>query len=277
MPPPEFPATETDLLEFAPDLDPGSLNGNGRQFASARPLKPIARKTCKADVVIISDIHLGSEVCRARELRQALRDWMPFKRLIILGDFFDDLNFSRLRKHHFGLMDDIRKLTNPGHGVHVDWIEGNHDVQADEVIRRIIGAHVQPELVLEMFGTRYLFMHGHQFDNFLTDHPVISVVASKVYDAVQMREDSRKKSLSRWLKKKSKGWLRVCHKVETRALEYAATRGVDCIVCGHTHYHFTKPRNEPSKIKYVNSGCWTDSPATILTITEEGLRRHEYY
>ena len=242
----------------------------------ARAGERLGKKLYKTDVVIISDIHLGSEVCRAKELREAIKEWLPFKRLIILGDFFDDLNFSRLRKHHFGLMDDIRKLTKPIHGVRVDWIEGNHDIQAHEVIRRIIGAHVHDEMILDLYGKKYLFMHGHQFDDFLTEHPVITVVAGKVYEAVQRREDGRKKSLSRWLKKKSKGWLRVCQKVEEKAISYANQRGADFIVCGHTHYHDGSRRHSRSKIRYINTGCWTDAPSTLITIDDKGMRRHHY-
>ncbi|MCC6545750.1 UDP-2,3-diacylglucosamine diphosphatase [Candidatus Sumerlaeota bacterium] len=229
---------------------------------------------CRTDTIVISDVHVGSEVCRATQLRRALKEWMPFRRLVILGDFFDDLNFSRLRKEHFGLMDDIRRLSTR-HRIQVDWIEGNHDSAAHEVVRRIIGANVHNELVLDLHGKRYLFIHGHQFDEFLTDHPIITVVASKVYGSVQRREGGRKKSLSRWLKKKSKKLLNVSEKVERRAISYARRKSVDYIVCGHTHYHGeTPPHGGP--IKYVNSGCWTDAPSTLITIDAGGLKKHKY-
>ena len=247
-----------------------------------KPLRPTHKvrlgmpdSAFRADTLIISDIHLGSEVSRAKQLREALQEWYPFRRLIILGDLFEDLNFSRLRKHHFGLIDDFRRLTSPRRGVRVDWIEGNHDEAAHDVVRAMIGANVQKELIVEMAGKRHLFMHGHQFDDFLTDHPIISTVAGKFYEAVQKRE-TRTRSVSRWLKRKSKGWIGVCRKVERKAIEHAMDRNVDYIFCGHTHYHEASKNVHPSGIQYVNTGCWTDAPSTILTLGPEGIRRHLY-
>ncbi|MBI1292559.1 UDP-2,3-diacylglucosamine diphosphatase [bacterium] len=232
-------------------------------------------KTLKADTVVISDVHLGSHVCRAKELRKALRSWFPFRRLIILGDLFDDLNFSRLNKHHFGVIDDFRRLTSSKRGVEVDWIEGNHDQEAHDVIHRIIGANVHDELVLEFGKHRYLFMHGHQFDNFLYDHPIISVMAGKIYEKVQSREGGSN-NMSRWLKKKSKGWLKVCKKIEEKAILYAASREADFIVCGHTHYHDADTETPQKMVQYINTGCWTDSPSTLTVFDEKGYRHHLY-
>lgn len=234
------------------------------------------RKSLKTNMVIISDIHLGSEVSRAREARKAIAEWYPFERLIILGDLFDDLNFTRLRKHHFGLLDDLRRLSNPKRQVTVDWIEGNHDDKAHEMIRRIIGANVHKEMILESDGKRHLFIHGHQFDNFLIEYPRITLMANNIYDVVQRREGERK-SLSRWLKRKSKGWLSVCRKVEMRALEYARSKDVDYILCGHTHYHNENTGVDGRGIKYVNTGCWTDTPSTLVTIGTDGIQKHLYH
>lgn len=235
-----------------------------------------SRKSLKTNVVIISDVHLGSGVCRAGDLRRAIAEWYPFERIVILGDLFDDLNFSRLKKHHFGLLDDFRRLSNPSRGVAVDWVEGNHDRQAHEIIHRMIGANVYDELMLEMDGRNYLLLHGHQFDSFLVEYPRISVLAESLYGVVQNRE-GESKSLSRWLKRKSKGWLKVCRKVEERAVAYARARGADVILCGHTHYHNSGGTGEERDVRYINTGCWTDTPGTLTTIGPDGLHKHMYY
>jgi len=47
------------------------------------------------DTVIISDLHLGSEVSQAGAALAFLQS-IHFKRLILLGDIFADLNFRRL-------------------------------------------------------------------------------------------------------------------------------------------------------------------------------------
>lgn len=238
------------------------------------PTVKTRRKSLKTDTVVVSDIHLGSEVCRAKHLRRALAEWFPFRRLIVLGDLFDDLNFKRLKKNHFGVLDDIRRLTKPKRGVVVDWVEGNHDVGLDRVIPHLIGARIHRELLLELHGRRYLFIHGHQFDGFLNEHPVATAVATKFYEAVQRREGEAAR-MSRWLKRQSKQWVKASMTVEAQAREYGRRKGVDAVLCGHTHYDDSRPARR-GEVEYHNTGSWTDAPSTLTTIDEDGVRRHLY-
>ena len=52
------------------------------------------------DTLILSDVHLGSDTSRAREATCVLKE-NRFRRLILLGDIFADLNFRRLTKEHW--------------------------------------------------------------------------------------------------------------------------------------------------------------------------------
>ena len=52
------------------------------------------------DTLILSDLHLGSEISRAEQAARMLRE-NRFRRLILLGDIFSDLNFGRLTKPHW--------------------------------------------------------------------------------------------------------------------------------------------------------------------------------
>ena len=65
----------------------------------------------KVDTIIISDVHLGSEVARPGQIIEMLSLY-SFNRLILLGDIFDNLNFARLKKDHWNLLSNIRKLSN---------------------------------------------------------------------------------------------------------------------------------------------------------------------
>ena len=49
------------------------------------------------DTLILSDLHLGADMSRAREALRVLRR-NKYRRLILLGDIFADLNFGRLKK-----------------------------------------------------------------------------------------------------------------------------------------------------------------------------------
>ncbi len=83
------------------------------------------------DTLILSDVHLGAEVSRARAATEMLRE-NSFRRLILLGDIFADLNFSRLKKEHWKFLGAIRKLSNPKRNVEVVWVEGNARSRIDQ-------------------------------------------------------------------------------------------------------------------------------------------------
>src|SRR5690606_9431083 len=101
-------------------------------------------------------------------------------------------------------------------------------------------------------------------------------LACRVYESVQRREGDRR-SVSRWLKKKSKTLLSASRRVEQKALLHAGLRGADFILCGHTHYHLPNPDTTGQTAEYINTGCWTDLPSTLTTIGPDGLRKHLYY
>ncbi|MEJ2006939.1 MAG: UDP-2,3-diacylglucosamine diphosphatase, partial [Acidobacteriota bacterium] len=111
------------------------------------------------DTIIISDLHLGSVVSRAEDARRMLQS-KTFRRLILLGDIFCDLNFRRLKSEHWALLSYIRKLSNPKRKVEVVWVEGNHDRGLSEVMSHLVGIKVYQEYRWKYVGTRYLAVHG---------------------------------------------------------------------------------------------------------------------
>ena len=67
--------------------------------------------TPRYDCLVISDLHLGSDVCQAKLLEEFL-DWAVENcdELVINGDVFDDLNFKRLTKRHFACLKVISEI-----------------------------------------------------------------------------------------------------------------------------------------------------------------------
>ncbi|MDA4133278.1 MAG: metallophosphoesterase, partial [Thaumarchaeota archaeon] len=108
----------------------------------------------------MSDVHLGSSVSLAADLLLLLKT-SRFKRLILLGDIFQDLDFSRLTREHWRLLAHIRKLSNPKRGIEVVWVEGNHDAGIAEVMEHLIGVRVHQEYEWEWNGAKCLAIHGH--------------------------------------------------------------------------------------------------------------------
>lgn len=187
----------------------------------------------------------------------------------MLGDIFDDLNFNRLKKEHWSFLSYIRKLSNPKNNVEVVWVEGNHDEGLSKITSHFLGIKVYKEYSFSINNKKILAIHGHQFDRFLNENIIISNIASYIYDKIQ-RLSGEKQTLARWVKGKSKGWLRLANKIAVRASEYAKQRGFNTVVCGHTHQPL-HTRFEEMGVSFYNTGCWTEIPSTYITISREGV------
>jgi UDP-2,3-diacylglucosamine pyrophosphatase LpxH len=223
------------------------------------------------DAVILSDLHLGSDNSQARPLSRLLQTIhdreLPTARLILNGDVFDSIDFRRLKKHHWKVLSLVRKLSDE---VETIWICGNHDGSAD-IISHLLGVEVRDDYVLETGGRRVLLFHGHVFDEFLDNHPILSRVADAVYFFLQWIDRSH--YLAKVAKKGSKTFLRCAKKIEEGAIALAAKRGCDAVCCGHTHHAVV---NTDGPVHYFNSGCWTEKPCTYLTVQDGDIRLHTY-
>jgi len=223
------------------------------------------------DTVIISDLHLGSEVSRAGDALAFLQS-VQFRRLVLLGDIFADLNFRRLTKEHWKFLSYIRKLSNPKHDVEVVWVEGNHDHGLTEVMSHLVGVSVYQQYEWEYLGKRHLAIHGHQFDTFIINNIQISRIGQAIYLYLQ-KIDSRSKRLARLLDRLNTRWLRLSAQVAQAALSYAKQGRAERIFCGHTHVPLHMERDG---VEYFNSGAWVDLRCTYITVSREGVAIHEY-
>jgi UDP-2,3-diacylglucosamine pyrophosphatase LpxH len=215
------------------------------------------------ETLILSDLHLGSDLSRPEALLATLKKY-TFQRLLLLGDILDDLNFGRLPASHWNLLAYLRTLCEPGRNIEVVWVEGNHDRLLSRVTHNFLGLPVRKRYQWTSGGKTFLAMHGHQFDTFVARHPFVTEAACRLYVALQ-RLDSNHHRLSRFLKRTSKAWLRMSDLVAEGAVEYAARRGVDGIFCGHTHRPLSRIFG---KVMYHNTGCWTEKPASFITLTD---------
>lgn len=225
-------------------------------------------KKQKIHTVVISDLHLGSSVSQAKKVEKFLRS-IEFRKLILLGDIFESLDFRDLTPDCWSL---LRYIGNLSKERKIRWIEGNHDDRLAEVFGAMLGAKVYKEYSWQYKGKKYLAIHGHQFDRFLVDNVFLSFLATEVYLSIQ-KLDFEDKRISRFVKTTSKGWLRLSQKVALAAIRYGKKRGSDYVLCGHTHKALKKIGKRP---KYYNAGCWTDSPCTYLAIDDGKIQICEY-
>src|SRR5579864_5351576 len=224
-----------------------------------------------SDTLILSDLHLGAETSHAGDALRVLKE-NRFRRLILLGDIFADLNFRRLTKEHWKFLGYIRKLSNPKRAVEVIWVEGNHDHGLTEVMSHLVGVRVYQEYVWEYQGLRHLAIHGHQFDRFAVANAFLSKMGQLIFLQLQ-KMDSQNKRFARYLDRLNTRWLRLSEQVAHGALSYAKTGKAERIFCGHTHAALARERDG---VEYYNSGGWVDQRCTYVAIGPEGVAIHEY-
>jgi len=223
------------------------------------------------DSIIISDLHLGSELSRAGDALEFLQS-VTFKRLILLGDIFSDLNFRRLTREHWKFLSYIRKLSNPRHEIEVVWVEGNHDRGLSEVMSHLVGVPAYQQYAWEYQGRRHVAIHGHQFDRFCINNFLLSRLGEFIYLHLQ-KIDFSSKRFARYLDRLSTRWLRLSAQVARGALSYAKQGKAERIFCGHTHVSM---RREFDGVEYYNSGAWIDTHCTYITVSQQGVAIHEY-
>ena len=224
------------------------------------------------DTLILSDLHLGADMSRAREALRVLRE-NRYRRLILLGDIFADLNFGRLKKEHWKFLGFIRKLSNPKRNVEVVWVEGNHDHGLTEIMSHLVGVRVYQEYQWEYRGLRHIAVHGHQFDGFVVSNVRVSYLIGTLLYLQLQKWDSKNKILTRFLDRLNTRWLRLSSKVADGAITHARHHHAARIFCGHTHAALHKQENG---IDYFNCGAWIDAHPTYITVGEEGVQIHEY-
>lgn len=224
------------------------------------------------DTLIVSDLHLGADMSHAREALRVLKQ-TRYRRLILLGDIFADLNFGRLKKEHWKFLGFIRKLSNPKRHVEVVWVEGNHDLGLAQIMAHLVGVEVYQEYRWNYRGLAHVAVHGHQFDTFVVKNVRLNYWFGTLLYLQLQKWDTKSKSLTRLLDRLGTRWQRLSEKVADGALAHAARVGAARVFCGHTHAALVKQRDG---CEYYNSGAWIDEKLTYITVGEDGVQIHEY-
>jgi UDP-2,3-diacylglucosamine pyrophosphatase LpxH len=222
------------------------------------------------DCIVISDLHLGSDVCQARLLEEFLI-WAVerCRELVINGDIFDDLNFKRLTKRHFACLKVIRRNTDRD-DIRLVWVRGNHDGPAD-IISHIVGVEILDEYVFDNGEIQLLILHGDQFDTITTDYPWLTEIACGLFYYIQKYMPHR---AARWIRRITKRFQRNSQLIARRASEYAASRGYRFVTCGHTHLAIEA---ENDGVRYVNSGTWIEAPPCPFVVVQGRTVRLEFW
>ena len=137
------------------------------------------------DIVIISDVHLGTYGCHAKELLTYLKSIQPEK-LILNGDIIDIWNFSKnyFPKAHMNVLRRIMKMANQG--VEVIYITGNHDDMLRKYTDLSFGnLHLVDKYILEIDEKKAWIFHGDIFDSTTNGSAkILAKIGGKSYDLI---------------------------------------------------------------------------------------------
>ncbi|MGY4383123.1 UDP-2,3-diacylglucosamine pyrophosphatase LpxH [Pedobacter sp. UYP24] len=222
------------------------------------------------EIVVISDVHLGTYGCHARELLKYLKSIKP-KMVILNGDIIDIWQFSK-RYWPETHMKVVRKLMKfVVEGVPVYYLTGNHD----ELLRKFsdihMGAfHLQNKLILELDGKKAWFFHGDIFDVTMQHSKWLAKLGAVGYDTLILINSMvnwlltligrDKMSFSKKIKAHFKDAVKFINKFEYTAAELAVESNYEYVICGHIHQpEMRKVTVENGSVMYLNSGDWVEN------------------
>jgi UDP-2,3-diacylglucosamine pyrophosphatase LpxH len=139
------------------------FNSEARHQNLVKSLPSTESELIEYDVIIISDIHLGSPMCQAKELVGFLNR-IRVKYLILAGDIFDDLKFNRLQHWHWEVLSRLRKISDH---CQVIWIRGNHDTVSARTMSHLLGVHVRNSFAWTFHSKKFYAVHGDRWDTLI--------------------------------------------------------------------------------------------------------------
>ena len=237
------------------------------------------------DVVIISDVHLGTYGCHANELLRYLKSIRP-KKLILNGDIIDMWQFSKRYwpASHMLIIKHITSLL--AKGTEVVYIAGNHD----EMLRKFVGFRlgkfrIENKLVLHMDNTRTWVFHGDVFDVTMKHSRWLAKLGAAGYDSLILLNTAvnfisgkfghGKISLSGRIKNSVKSAIKFIDDFESTAADIAIENSYDFVACGHIHQpQYRHVSTEKGTVTYLNSGDWIEN---LTSLEYHSGRWHLYH
>jgi len=234
----------------------------------------VGKKKREVDLLILSDIHLGTYGCHAEELLKYLKSIRP-KTLILNGDIIDMWQFSK-RYWPQSHMQVIKHVTGQiARGSKIIYIPGNHD----EMLRKFAGFRlgsfqIQNKKVISLNGRKAWIFHGDVFDVTMQHSKWLAKLGAIGYDTLilintlvnwVLKLMGREKiSLSKRVKDSVKQAVKFINNFEQTAAEIAITKGYDYVVCGHIHHPEIKEiTTDKGTVTYLNSGDWVENLTSL--------------
>jgi UDP-2,3-diacylglucosamine pyrophosphatase LpxH len=226
------------------------------------------------DLVVISDVHLGTYGCHSKELLNYLKSIQP-KTLVLNGDIIDIWQFKKSYwpESHMKVIRQILKFVS--NGVPVHYLTGNHD----EMLRKFDDFHlgsfnIKNKLVLELGEERAWIFHGDVFDVTMQYSKWLAKLGAIGYDSLILLNSfvnwvltllkREKMSFSKKVKASFKNAVKFINSFEQTAAELAIDKGYQFVICGHIHQPEIRTiSTDKGSVTYLNSGDWVENLSAL--------------
>jgi UDP-2,3-diacylglucosamine pyrophosphatase LpxH len=229
-------------------------------------------KKRKVEILVLSDVHLGTYGCHAKQLLSYLKTIKP-KTVILNGDIIDIWQFSKRYwpKSHMKVIKQIMNWMSKG--VKIFYVTGNHD----EMLRKFEGfkigsLQIVNKVVLPLADNKKAwFFHGDVFDVTMQHSKWLAKLGAIGYDTLILinmfvnfiSEKIFKKgklSLSKKIKNSVKSAVKFINNFENTAADIGISKKYDYVICGHIHQpEMREITNHHGSIMYLNSGDWIEN------------------
>jgi UDP-2,3-diacylglucosamine pyrophosphatase LpxH len=230
-------------------------------------------KPLKVRTVIISDVHLGTDDCKIREVNHFLKH-TRCERLILNGDIIDGWRLKKTgywpKSHTRFVRLILKKLEKKD--TEVIYLRGNHDdVLAKFLPIAFENLQIVEDFIHETPRGKYLVLHGDVFDTITKNFVFLAYAGdwgyralmrlNRLYNRWRAWRGKEYYSLSKAIKARVKKAVSHVSNFEDHIAELARSRGCIGVMCGHIH---TAADRMIGDIHYLNSGDWVESLTGIV-------------
>ncbi|MDE0769485.1 MAG: UDP-2,3-diacylglucosamine diphosphatase [Opitutaceae bacterium] len=228
--------------------------------------------------IFISDVHLGTENCKAKEVIHFLTN-TRCQRLVLNGDIIDGWQLNRgshWKPVHTQFIRLVLKRIEKDQ-IDVIYLRGNHDDILSRFLPMSFGSlSIVEEFVHETASGNYLVLHGDVFDTITKNFVFLAHLGdwgyrllmslNRWYNKYRSWRGKEYYSLSKAIKAKVKQAVNFVSSFEEKLAKLTVAKNCSGVICGHIHTPADKMMGD---IHYLNSGDWVESLSAIVE-TDDG-------
>ncbi len=232
------------------------------------------KRTLNVRTVILSDVHLGTHDCKAREVNHFLK-YTRCEKLILNGDIIDGWRLKQSpywpKSHTRFIRLVLKKMEK--RDTEIVYLRGNHDdVLSHFLPLAFEGLSLVEDHIHETAdGKKYFVLHGDVFDTVTKNFVFLAYLGDWGYRALMRLNRLYNKwrawrgkeyySISKAIKARVKQAVSHVSNFEQHIAELAKSRGCTGVMCGHIH---TAADRMMGDVHYLNSGDWVESLTAIV-------------